>query len=274
MQNSQWLYLIFVLSNLLLSQGYEALHEIPFLKAQIATSLNAQLIFPTKMLSEHFQSCSWDFLQPSFVLSPLPFLLMTPSWENIFQNKGATCSFGAVLPLGLWLSLPVLGFHTGTGPCTDTPPAPLPAACTVTCGIYLFSIANAGSNAHLLINLNQSHRKALVLHNDKLHRKHVTLITGLQRLQHGELRLPTTVLLHFITRFCGKHLQICCWIQKFRKSGSRLEILRYPISPPISQELHSVYNHFSESGMDWETKWKELLVCVPLICTLQRPNWH
>lgn len=149
----------------------------------------------------------------------------------------------------------------------------LQPALSDTCGIYLFSTANAGSNAHL-INLNQSYRKALVLHNDKLHQKHITLITGLQRLQHGELRLPTTALLHFITRFCGKHLQICCWIQKFRKSGSRLEILRYPISPPISQELHSVCNHFSGCGVDWETKWKELLVCVPLICTLQRLNWH
>lgn len=114
MQNSQWLCLIFFLLNLLLSQGYEALHGIPFLKAQIATSLNAQLIFPIKMLSEHFQSCSWDFLQPPSVLSSLPFLFMTPSWENIFQNKGAMYSFGVVLPLGLWLSLPVLGFHTGT----------------------------------------------------------------------------------------------------------------------------------------------------------------
>lgn len=54
-----------------------------------------------------------------------------------------------------------------------------------TCGRYLFSTANAGSNAHLLINLHQSYRKAHVYHKDKLHQKHTTLIT---ELQHGELR--------------------------------------------------------------------------------------
>lgn len=130
MQNSQWLCLIFFLSNLLLSQGYEALHGIPFLKTQIDTSLSAQLIFPIDV-EWAFSVLQLGLPTTSFcAFPPPPFTLMAPSWENIFQNKGVMYSFGAVLPLDLWLFLPVLGFHTSTGPCTDTPPALLPAACT------------------------------------------------------------------------------------------------------------------------------------------------
>lgn len=86
-----------------------------------------------------------------------------------------------------------------------------------TCGRYLFSTANAGSNAHLLINLHQSYRKALVLHNHKLHQKPITLITGLRLLQHGELRLPTTALLHFIASFIVANI---CRSAGYKNSGS------------------------------------------------------
>lgn len=247
--------------------------------------------FPYKNVERAFSVLQLGLPTTSFCAFPTSFSFMTPSWENIFQNKGAMCSFGAVLPLGLWLSLPVLRFHTGTSPCRHSSST---SACSLhccqycdkrqspvallelmtfhlgrlagTCGRYLFSTANAGSNAHLLINLHQPYRKALVLQNDKLHQKHISLITALPLLLYRELRHPTTALLHFISSFCGNCLQICCWIQKFRGSRSRLKILRYPINPPISEDLHSVCNHFFESGVDWETKWKRA-ACGPLYLT-------
>lgn len=86
--------------------------------------------FPYKNVDWAFSVLQLGLPTAPFCAFPPSFPFITWSWENIFQNKGAMYSFGAVLLLGLWISLPVLGFHTGTAPCIDIPPALLPAACT------------------------------------------------------------------------------------------------------------------------------------------------
>lgn len=87
MQNSQWLCLIFFLSNLPLSRGYEALHGIPFLKIQIATSPSAWLILPTKCSVSIFSLAAGTSYNVFLCFPPFP--VMTPSWRVSFKIKGS-----------------------------------------------------------------------------------------------------------------------------------------------------------------------------------------
>lgn len=133
------------------------------------------------MLSEHFQSCSWDFLQPLSVLSPCLLLLLWLHPGRTFSRIKVSCTV-----LGLCFHL-VCGSSCQSWGSTQ---ALVPAQtllqhfhlhCCQYCdkrqslvtllelmtlhlgrlsdtrGRYLFSTANAGSTAHLLINLNHSH---------------------------------------------------------------------------------------------------------------------
>lgn len=170
MQSFQWLCLIFFLSNLPLSRGYEALHGIPFLKKQQITAS------PSVWL--HFSPHSWHFLH-CFHVPPF-FPRRTPFLESTFQNSSVRCnlahawsshkhsSSASACSLHCW-NIVIKGDHLSLSfnGCL------CPRRQSDRCGRYLCSTAKTGSGAQLLINLNHNHKKkTIVLHSDNFINAH------------------------------------------------------------------------------------------------------
>lgn len=155
MQSFQWLCLIFFLSNLPLSQGYEALHGIP--------SLKKTQIIASPPLWLHFSPHSWHFLHP---VSMFP--LSSPSEHHAWKAPSRTAVLHATLhtacsPFKHFSSASACSLHCWNTVIKDDRLSlsfnGCPARQSGRCERYLCSTAKTGSGAQLLINLNHSHKE-------------------------------------------------------------------------------------------------------------------
>lgn len=249
MQSFQWLCLIFFLSNLPLSQGYEALHGIPSLKKKpqdhcitlcMTAFFSSQLALPT--------SC---FHVPPF------FPIATPCLERTFQNSSVTYNLTHPLfPFKHSSSASACSLHCWNtvikGDCLSLSFNGwlCPGRQSGRCGRYLCSTERQAHMHSFLLILITVIKKNHCTPQWQFH-EYTQLMVGLLFLQPVEWRLPTIAL---------ATVTFHCWILELQKSRSRLQTFMSPTSSPILWDLHSVCKHSSEVTENEEKKEKELLV--------------